>query len=662
MHKDPGVSYRKRIRKEMLKALTIMCIIIALLPMVKIKAYALNNDIFYDTQQEKFAEWGIKLTGDGATDIVNVARAMVGKTGEDVDSQGNWCASFVSVCARVCDQGAADGDPIPYSTNVGGIASGILDSGGSIIYSNGDHSRMPAQGAVSNARPGDIVGYGSQAHVEIVSQVSGSAIISIGGNTGSSYHRTAKVQEDWDSRDICYIVRPNYNRISKFADVERYPTNVYLTTNSKVDLYAEPSLNSTKVSSNIPEGTLGIASEVVNNTSGKYWYKVRIGEIEGYLQGEDCGNLQPGLSAAYTNNTGFEDWTTDTGSVDFEGFGVWSHECLITEIAARILDSNGNVVRNQSGDIQERVVQTTTASFNEPRVLWDVITPKQLKNGIYHFVIDCRVQAYTTDGRSITRTTFDPIRAHDDWFEVHSGSKSSSTVKFDANGGQVREDEKFVENGTAIGGMPVPLLNGQVFDGWYTSKTDGEMVSEAYVINGNMTLYAHWSIPREEFCNVLFVLIEDQVTESQEVAYGEKAVQPDSPRREGFWFGGWYTDNTYTDRFIFDTEITSDIAVYAKWILPDLELPGNVQAIYDEAFEGDAFNFALISGQNLAVIGYRAFADCSNLEYIYIPESVEFINPTAFDGTSDNLTILGKSGSCVETFAQENSIHFIALS
>ena len=39
------------------------------------------------------------LTGDGATDILRIAFAQVGRKGSDFGYTENWCADFVSDCA-----------------------------------------------------------------------------------------------------------------------------------------------------------------------------------------------------------------------------------------------------------------------------------------------------------------------------------------------------------------------------------------------------------------------------------------------------------------------------------------------------------------------------------------------------------------------------------
>ena len=60
---------------------------------------------------------------------------------------------------------------------------------------------------------------------------------------------------------------------------------------------------------------------------------------------------------------------------------------------------------------------------------------------------------------------------------------------------------------------------------------------------------------------------------SQSVHYGEYAVEPDTPVKENFIFGGWYKDNnTFNELFIFGTggeKITQDITLYAQWFDSD---------------------------------------------------------------------------------------------
>lgn len=52
---------------------------------------------------------------------------------------------------------------------------------------------------------------------------------------------------------------------------------------------------------------------------------------------------------------------------------------------------------------------------------------------------------------------------------------------------------------------------------------------------------------------------------SQTVTSGNKATRPANPSKTGCTFAGWYTNNTFTTAFDFDTAITANIVLYAKW-------------------------------------------------------------------------------------------------
>jgi len=52
---------------------------------------------------------------------------------------------------------------------------------------------------------------------------------------------------------------------------------------------------------------------------------------------------------------------------------------------------------------------------------------------------------------------------------------------------------------------------------------------------------------------------------AQEIVSGEKAIKPENPTMAGYTFRGWYSDSGLTTEFSFDTAITTDITVYAKW-------------------------------------------------------------------------------------------------
>ena len=71
------------------------------------------------------------------------------------------------------------------------------------------------------------------------------------------------------------------------------------------------------------------------------------------------------------------------------------------------------------------------------------------------------------------------------------------SIMFVGNGGEVGETERLVKKGAAIGDLPVPVMEGYEFLGWFTANEGGEEIRSDSVISRDLTLYARWKeIPR----------------------------------------------------------------------------------------------------------------------------------------------------------------------
>lgn len=65
--------------------------------------------------------------------------------------------------------------------------------------------------------------------------------------------------------------------------------------------------------------------------------------------------------------------------------------------------------------------------------------------------------------------------------------------------------------------------------------------------------------------DVLFDTQGGSAVESQEIVYGEKALAPTDPTREGYQFTGWYQDEECTQSWAFSGSISQDMTLYAGW-------------------------------------------------------------------------------------------------
>ena len=88
-----------------------------------------------------------------------------------------------------------------------------------------------------------------------------------------------------------------------------------------------------------------------------------------------------------------------------------------------------------------------------------------------------------------------------------------------------------------------------------------------YYINdsGNLFAIAGKEAPAVKTFIVRFDTGEGSAVADQAVDEGGKAVKPADPEREGYVFDGWFADADGTQSFDFDSPISSDVTVYAKW-------------------------------------------------------------------------------------------------
>ena len=116
-----------------------------------------------------------------------------------------------------------------------------------------------------------------------------------------------------------------------------------------------------------------------------------------------------------------------------------------------------------------------------------------------------------------------------------------------------------------------PVKEGYIFAGWYTDQelTNEFTFDDTYITN-NLTLYAKWvkasePEPGDITYTVTFNTNGANSISPQIVKAGDKAVKPADPLKSGYKFVGWYSDSSFTTLFDFQSPITFDITLYAKF-------------------------------------------------------------------------------------------------
>ena len=165
----------------------------------------------------------------------------------------------------------------------------------------------------------------------------------------------------------------------------------------------------------------------------------------------------------------------------------------------------------------------------------------------------------------------DTTNAHNVLNLVAKWDINKYTVKFVSEHGSFKDQT--IEHGKPIDTdkLTIPQVEGFTFDGWYADKAHETKFDFNTQITSDTKVYAKWTAKDYE---VSFVTEHGKAPASQNVPYNGTADDPGELTAEGYTFGGWYTDNTYTTKFDFTKPITGDTKVYAKWeknapVLPD---------------------------------------------------------------------------------------------
>ncbi len=177
----------------------------------------------------------------------------------------------------------------------------------------------------------------------------------------------------------------------------------------------------------------------------------------------------------------------------------------------------------------------------------------------------CTFEGWYAEGADAAYDFSTPVTAD---LELHAvWSKKGEPVElhavtFDSAGGTEVPEQHVAHGGTAT--RPAdPELDGFEFEGWLTDEGD-EYDFSAKVVS-DVALHASWSRGGEPVAahTVTFDSAGGSAVDTQTVADGACAKEPDAPTLAGFDFEGWYTADG--GEYDFDSEVTSDITLYARW-------------------------------------------------------------------------------------------------
>ena len=192
-----------------------------------------------------------------------------------------------------------------------------------------------------------------------------------------------------------------------------------------------------------------------------------------------------------------------------------------------------------------------------------------------------------------------------------------------------------------------------------TGEVDSEGVYTFVMPEYDVTVTATFT---QAFCTVTFDTDGGSLVAAQTVNYGEKAVKPDDPTREGYTFGGWQLDGADYD---FDTPVTADITLVAVWEeMPTVIIKGISGSFNDriklnyyfdipaEVLADEGLYVALTKeGAETVItvpIGKAEYFEGKGWKFsipLAAKEASDTVTARMFDGNGDPLRIVGSSGT-----------------
>lgn len=310
---------------------------------------------------------------------------------------------------------------------------------------------------------------------------------------------------------------------SSSSSLDNFPIKAYLTNTKETPQTSYTVTFDTKGGSSISAQTVvsgGKATKPATDpTKTNYTFA-------GWFSDEALTQEYDFNSAVTKNITLYAKWTPNTYTITY------------------VLDGGTNSSNNPA----EYTYGTGVASFDNPT-----------KEG-YEFLGWFAESTFTTRFTQITSTQSGNVTLYAKW----KAKEYTITYVLDGGTNSSNNPAKYTY-GVGVSSFEAPTKTNYKFGGWFIDPTflsPVKAISPTY--KQNITLYAKWTEIGKH--TVSFSTNGGSAVASQEVVDGQKATKPtNDPTKANYVFGGWFSDEALTQEYDFNSAVTSNITLYAKW-------------------------------------------------------------------------------------------------
>ena len=154
-----------------------------------------------------------------------------------------------------------------------------------------------------------------------------------------------------------------------------------------------------------------------------------------------------------------------------------------------------------------------------------------------------------------------------------------------------------------------PSKENHTFAGWYNGDEKFDFDADTTNAPNVLELVAKWEKSKYtvQFVSDYGSFEEQTIEHGKPIDTGKLTI----PKVDGYTFGGWYADEKHTTEFDFNTQITSDTKVYAKWTAKNYEVSfitehGDPPTSQNVKYNGTASDPGKLKEEGYTFIGWYA--------------------------------------------------------